>query len=82
MEIGHIEVDANQRRQGYGEGAMRIIMVTFRSSSRSNLVFDHFWLTVGLGNDRAAARSLYEKLGFSVEKKLEHIGYQYMILTR
>lgn len=82
VEIGSLDVDAQYRRHGYAEAAIRTVLGIFRSEKRANLTFDRFWLTVGMNNDRTAARHLYEKVGFTVEETMPHIGYQNMHLAR
>ena len=82
VEIGSLEIEPRFRENGYGEAAVRTVLGIFRAKSREKLKFDRFWLTVGLYEDRKAARALYEKVGFEVEAVLDHIGYQYMTLKR
>jgi len=82
VEIGSLEIEPRFRKNGYGETAVRTVLGIFRAQSRKDLEFDRFWLTVGLYEDRKAARALYEKVGFEVEKVLDHIGCQYMVLER
>lgn len=82
IEIGSLEVEDGYRKNGYGEGALRTVLGIFRSPTRKHLLFDRFWLTVGLDFNRTAARKLYSKVGFTVETMHEEIGYQDMFLPR
>lgn len=82
IEIGSLEIDSNYRKKGYGEAAIRTILGIFRSPSRNHLLFNRFWLTVGLGPDRIAARALYSKVGFTIETVLQDISYQNMTIAR
>lgn len=85
VEIGLLEIEEPYRRNHFGEAALRTILGIFRSPKRSSLIFDRFCLTVGLGSDREAARSLYKKIGFEIEAIFQpypEIGYQDMTLNR
>lgn len=81
LYIAHFDVDDSYRGQGYGQEALRTVLGIYRSSKNNHLNFDHFFLTVGTGHDRAAARHIYDKLGFQVVEKLD-FGYQNMRLAR
>ena len=82
IEISLMEIDKNQQRKGYGEAALRTVFGVFRADNRRSLEFKNFRLSVGLGYDRFAARSLYGKLGFVVSKSTPGTGYQSMKLAR
>ena len=82
VEIGALDVDPPYRRCGYGEAALRTVLGIYRSTKNNGLNFDHFYLTVGNGEDRKAARNLYEKVGFTVQEDLEAIGYLNLNLSR
>ena len=82
VEIGWIEVYEKYQRHGYGESAVRIVLGIYRSKMNQKLDFDHFFLTVGKGRDREAARELYKKVGFSIQQDLDEIGYLYLTLNR
>lgn len=82
VEIGALDVDAQYRRCGYGEAAVRTALGIYRSVKNKNLDFNHFYLTVGTGSDREAARNLYFKIGFKVHEDLSSIGYLDLTLDR
>lgn len=82
IEIGHLEVKEGYRRNGYGEGALRIALGIFRSPKQEHLLFDRFFLSVDTGQGKKPARNLYEKLGFKVGDVFHNIGCQSMFLPR
>jgi GNAT superfamily N-acetyltransferase len=90
VEIGALDVYPEYQRNGYGESSLRIVLGIYRSQKNINLEFNHFFLTVGLGRDRTAARKLYAKVGFvepidlseEEKKSLKAIGYCYLTQDR
>lgn len=82
IEIGSLDVEEPYHRRGYGEAALRTVLGIYRSQKNNGLAYDHFWLTVGKGYDRKAARELYFKVGFQIEEDLKEIGYLNLTLKR
>ena len=82
VEIGTLDVDEQYRRCGYGEAAVRTVLGIYRRVQNEDLDFNHFYLTVGTGSDREAARNLYFKLGFTIHEDLSGIGYLGLALDR
>ena len=81
VEIPHLEVYSGFRGHQYGEAALRTLIGVFRSPKRQALNFNRFELCVGLYAERAAARHIYEKVGFTVRERTD-FGYAYMQLAR
>lgn len=82
IQIDLMEIDKSYQRKGYGEAALRTVLGIFRAEKRKNLLFNEFELSVGLGEDRLAARLFYNKIGFTVSQLVPQIGYQFMTLQR
>lgn len=79
--IANVEIYESYRGNGYCEEALRTVLGLYRSPKNSHLNFDHFFLTVGTGDDRAAARHIYEKLNFYTVESFS-FGYQNMRCER
>lgn len=82
VEISHLEIKAEHRRQGYAEAALRTILGVFRSKQQSSLGFDNFSLNVPQVEQYQPARALYEKVGFKVQEDVKNQSFYKMILNR